>query len=307
MMTTESRVSVIVTTADERGDIVRTVRSALAQTESAAEILVADSGAVCDTKSRLAEFGEAVRWIDVESCTPGAQRNAAIRRCRGDLIALLDPQAVWQPTKLARSVAALQHAPQDDLLYTPATFLDPDGTRHGPPPPELLPTGWILDELFEEPWIVDSTAVFRKTVWERHGGFEETLTGTTGQNFFLRAARAHRFAVLPEALTEIVRPPQNPSAEEHTQNVRETAEMLHRFYTEQGGDERLDSRRAGRTLGTLCETAARLSWAEHNIPMTLRATMGAMYYHPTWRSRFFLYWVLWRTRQERARMNLTAV
>lgn len=305
-MSVEPRVSVIVTTASVAGDLRRALQSALFQTEPPFEILVAGHPDDIAARARMEDLGPAVCWIDVTERTVPAQRNAAIRRSRGELIALLDGQAAWKPTKLARSVAALVNGPQDDLVYTAAAFVDADGTRHAPPSPELLPCGWILDELFEEPWIADATVVFRKTVWERQGGFDESLTVAAGQNFYLRAARAHRFAVIPEPLTEIDRLVITPTAPQHAAHIRETAEMLHRFYDEQGGDERLDSRRARRTLGLLCEEAARLSWGEHNIPQTLRATIGAMHYRPTWRSRFFLYWVLWQTRKERASMNLTA-
>ncbi|MDP1796653.1 MAG: glycosyltransferase family A protein [Planctomycetaceae bacterium] len=299
-----SSASVIVTTAPAGGDLRQTLQSVLAQTHCAAEITVVGNDP--HHKAVVHEFGGDVRWLEVATNNVAAQRNAAIRRCHGELIALLDTHALWDPSKLARSIANLTHAPQDDIVYTPAIFIDPDGIRHAPPSPELLPCGWILDELFEEPWIADATAVFRKTVWERQGGFDEALTVISGQNFFLRAARAHRFAVIPEPLTEVFRPHATPTPAEHAVLIRETAEMLHRFYAEQGGDERLDSGRARRTLGLLCEEAARISWAEHNIPLTLRATIGALHYRPTWWSRFFLYWVLWRTRKERVGMNLAA-
>ncbi len=305
-MSAQPQVSVVLTTAEGNRDPIPSLRSAIAQTEPATEILVVGPTGEAADRVMAGEFGDRVLWLETASTHVAVQRNTALRHCRGELIALLDAHAIWNPVKLARCVATLKHAPQDDLVYTPAIFVDPDGTRHTPPSPELLPYGWILDELFEEPWIADATVVFRKTVWERQGGFDEALTVTSGQNFYLRAARAHRFAVIPEALTEIFRPAVAPSIVEHAAQIRETAEMLHRFFEDQGGDERLDSRRAYRALGLLCEEAARLSWAEHNIPLTLRATMGALHYRPTWWSRFFLYWVLWRTRKERIGMNLAA-
>ncbi len=304
-MPTNPTVSVIITTSPDPNALDRALRSVFSQTESPTEILVAGASANAAVKLIVDGCSDRVRWIECPVDTLASQRNAAIRRSQGQLIALLDPTAVWLSTKLARSVAALTLAPQDDLVYTPAVFIDPEGPRNAPPAAELLPSGWILDEIFEEPWIVDSTVVFRREVWERHGGFDESLTVAAGRNFFLRSARAHRFAVIPEPLTEVHRG--GPiSLEEHARDIRETAEMLHRFYDAQGGDERLDSRRARRALGELCEVAARLSWAEQNVPQTLRASLGAMHYHPTWRSRFFLSWVLWQTRKVRAEMGRAA-
>lgn len=296
-------VSVIISTNEPHGDVPRALQSVRAQTLLPTEIFVAGDPSHPAMQEMIRDAGNDVRWIDAPAGFVGAQRNAALRRSRGELIALLDSSAVWSPNKLERCVTALANVPEDDLVYTPAVFIDPNGTHAASPDPEFLPSGWILDKLFEEPWIVDSTVVFRRAVWERHGGFDETLTVTTGQNFYLRAARAQRFAMIPESLTDVFRAGP-PSRADEAQHVRQTAEMMHRFYAEQGGDERLDGRRSRRVLGQLCEQAARLSWEEHNIPMTLRALIGAMHYRPTWRSRLFLYWVLWRTRKERVGMVL---
>lgn len=302
-MSLSPTISVIVSTALSRSVLRQALDSIRRQSIQPTEILIAGDPDDSTLRSIVHTSGLEIRWIDALNHI-AIQRNAAIRRSQGELIALLDANSVWSPTKLARSVTTLMHSPEDDLVYSPAVMINPDGTRQNPPGAELLPHGWILDELFEEPWIVDSTIVFRRAVWERQGGFDERLTASSGQNFYLRAARAHRFAMVPDPLTEAYRDDAT-SPEVHARNVRETAEMLHRFYAEQGGDERLDGKRARRALGELCEAAARLSWDEHNIPMTLRATLGAMHYRPSWRSRLFLYWVLWRTRKERVGMVLT--
>lgn len=295
-------VSVIVTTADADGDLSRALESVRAQTQPPMEILIVGDPFHDKLIDLDDGFRERIRWIDATGSIAAA-RNAAIRRSQGDLIALLETNAVWAPEKLARCTTALAQSPDDDLVYSPAVLMSPEGTRRQPPSPADMPCGWILNELFAEPWIVDSAAMFRRQVWERHGGFDESLTVACGQNFYLRAARAHRFALVAEPLVD-VRIAGGISAAEQTRQVREVAEMLHRFYVDQGGEERLDGPRARHVMGELCEMAARLSWAEHNIPMTLRATVGAMHYRPTWRSRLFLYWVLWRTRKERVGMTL---
>lgn len=299
-------ISVIVTADETHGDLTRALESVRTQTFPATEVWIAGDASQVSTTAFDDSFRDRLRWIDVSGASTAAARNAAIRRSRGDLIALLETNAVWAPEKLARCATTLTSAPDDDLVYSPAVLISPEGTRRQPPSPEDMPCGWILNELFAEPWIVDSAAVFRRQVWERHGGFDESLTVAGGQNFYLRAARAHRFALVAEPLVD-VSVTEAISAAEQTRQVREIAEMLHRFYAEQGGEERLDSRRAHHVMGELCEMAARLSWAEHNIPMTLRATVGALHYRPTWRSRLFLYWVLWRTRKERVGMNLAPV
>lgn len=304
------QVSVIIPATAGVGDIGRAIDSALAQTLDDMEALVCGEAAARPEWPSGLDSSPTVRWIELDrslvskndssgdrqSPTCGAALNAAIRRSVGEVVALLDPTAVWSPHKLALCVRHLIDHPQDDVVYTPAVFVDRQGATHAPLPAAALPAGWILTELFEEPWIVESAAVFRRGVWERHGGFDESLTVTLGQNFFLRVGRAHRFGVISEPLTTVyTEPTSRPTLAESARQAREAGEMLHRFYREQGGDERVDRLRGRRALGAVCQQAARLTWQTGDAPQTLRALFGANEYQPHWRTRWFAAWIRWRT------------
>ncbi len=236
-----------------------------------------------------------VRSVSCTTRFPGRQWNAGIRIARGDNIALLDSATEWPADFLQQAARTMNEAPDDDVFYAPVRILEASGGVLTPVESNRLPCGWVLDELFEEPWIVPTAAVFRRNVWERHGGFDETLTITTAQNFFLRIARAHRFHPISRTVVSIDREAPCSDLREQARCVRESGEMLHRFFAEQGGDERLDRNRSRRTLAEVCTLAGNLSWQSGNRAQALRGYGAAYYYYPTWRNRLRFWWHYWRS------------
>ena len=152
-----------------------------------------------------------------------------------------------------------------------------------------------MSEPLDWPWTAPTAAGFRRKVWERHGGFDETLTVTTAQNFFLRVARAHRFRPISGTVVNIDREAPSSDPREQARRVREAGEMLHRFFAEQGGDERLDRNRSRRTLAGVCTLAGNLSWQLDDRAQALRGYIAAYYYFPTWRNRLRFWWHYWRS------------
>ena len=102
-------VSVVIPTRDRPGLLVRAVRSALAQTLSEIEVIVAIDGpeAGDGTAAGLRNAIQDPRLIIVNLPQPvgGSEaRNAGIRESRGEFIALLDDDDEWSRNKLARQV-----------------------------------------------------------------------------------------------------------------------------------------------------------------------------------------------------------
>lgn len=101
-------VSVIIPVYNGAAHLGETLRSALAQTVLPLEILVIDDGSN-DQSAALAEsFGPPIRVIRQENRGEAAARNRGIDTARGDWIAFLDADDLWEPEKLARQLAAAQ-------------------------------------------------------------------------------------------------------------------------------------------------------------------------------------------------------
>ncbi|HEU4401511.1 MAG TPA: glycosyltransferase family A protein [Candidatus Polarisedimenticolia bacterium] len=117
------RVSVIIPTYNRSTLLCEAVDSVLAQTFGDLEILVVDDGSTDDTKAIVAaRFGgsPAVRYLRRENAGPAAARNTGLRASRGELIAFLDSDDLWEKDKLRLQVAQLDEHPEAALSFCDA-------------------------------------------------------------------------------------------------------------------------------------------------------------------------------------------
>lgn len=98
--------------------------SVLAQTFTNYEIIVVNDGTpdTEDLERVLQPYRERIVYIKQENRGVSCARNTAIRAARGNLIALLDPDDMWEPEYLAVQVTAMQRDPTIDVLYSNATI-----------------------------------------------------------------------------------------------------------------------------------------------------------------------------------------
>ena len=120
-------VSVIVPTYNRAHTIERALASILAQVDEGDEIIVVDDGSVDNTRSVVAGFGEAVRYISQSNAGPGAARNRGIGSASHDLIVFLDSDDVWTPGKLDLQCALMQARPDLVMSFADLTLHYPDG------------------------------------------------------------------------------------------------------------------------------------------------------------------------------------
>ena len=121
-----------------------------------------------------------------------------------------------------------------------------------------------------------------------------------GHNFWLRVAMCHRIGLIDEPLAVRTWLKDSLTRAKKARVFRIKAEMLHRFYEEQGGQHRLDPPRARRALAKACWRAGQLARREGDWSLATRCFYGATYYGRTMRARFMLLYANW----QRARRNL---
>lgn len=106
----EPTVSVVIPCYNAQPYIDVAIESAFRQTHRPAEIIVVDDGST-DQSARIVEsFISTVpmlRLIRQANAGPSRARNTAIQASTSDLVALLDADDVWLPTKLAAQAAAM--------------------------------------------------------------------------------------------------------------------------------------------------------------------------------------------------------
>lgn len=183
-------VSVVVAVHNGERFIAEALTSVKAQDYAPLEVIVVDDGSTDATPRLLAGLGDELRVIQQARQGPAAARNHGLCLARGEMVAFLDADDVWPPGMLRRHVAYLMAHPDVDIAQGLIQQLRPGLTAPG-----------LAFEATSEPYqfINLGSAVYRRGVFERVGGFDAALWENEDTDWFFRAWEAGvTKAVLPE-------------------------------------------------------------------------------------------------------------
>lgn len=279
-------VSVIIPTYNRMDFLVQAIDSVLEQTHSDYEVLVADDGSTDGTADRLLRYGSPVRHLRLEHAgRPSATRNRALAVARGDLVAFLDDDDVWLPTKLERQVTLLQREPGVGMVYTNARFLDEDGNHSEPMfDRDRLSQGNVFDDLIAHCFIHPSTVVMRRSIGERVGWFEESLECIEDYDLWLRVSYDIPVGAVADSLTLIRR----HSSQIQHQRELQTWQNMPVVLAGVRGRCKLSIRQRLRLRRALARAHARLAEISSDPSMGRRELLRALRLNPlrrqTWRA-----------------------
>jgi len=197
-------VSVIVPAHNAEAFLDRTLASALRQTYEALEIVVVDDGSSDRTRS-IAE-GRAmrdprIRVIAQPNRGVVSARNRALEDARGELIAPLDADDVWDPTKIERQVARLlEVSDETGLVYCWWLSIDTED-RIVDRSPEWTIEGHAADLLLEVNWTGNaSVPLYRRSCIDAVGGYAIENDACEDWDLALRVSERFAVAVVPAPL-----------------------------------------------------------------------------------------------------------
>ncbi len=104
--------------------------SVLRQTYTALDVIVVDDGSTDESAEVLARYDGRVRILRQKNAGVSAARNAGILASRGEAVAFLDADDVWDHDKIAAQVERLSKAPVG-LVYCGIEFIDAQGGSLG--------------------------------------------------------------------------------------------------------------------------------------------------------------------------------
>lgn len=145
------------------------------------EIIVVDDGSKDETVAHTRALAAAsprgieIRVIAKENGGPASARNVGIREATGDLIAFLDADDLWLPSKLVRQMEALETTPGALMAYSDSLYFRATGIYHPPGLREDKRAGGDIFELLvlEGNVIPQLTVVARRdalmAIAEEHG------------------------------------------------------------------------------------------------------------------------------------------
>lgn len=212
-------VSIVMPTFNRLELLPATVESVLEQTMRQWELIVVDDGSDRDTISYLESLtaDRRVRLVRLEhSGNPGAVRNAAIALACAPLLAFLDSDDLWLPTKLDRQVAELRAHPECGWSYTAFAIVDAEGlplaserqrrwVPHG---------GDIFTQTVRTTASIRLPSVLARTNLVRDAGaFDEAIDCSEDYDLWMRLALRSPICVVDEPLVRVRRHAGNSTRE----------------------------------------------------------------------------------------------
>ena len=268
-------VSVVIPTYNRAALVGEAIESALAQTHRDLEVIVVDDGSTDDTPKHVARVSDPrVRFLCRPHAGVAAARNAGIAAAAGEVVAFLDSDDLWKPTKLETELAALERHPaaagifsdlekRDGATFVPsfmrrtqifARLLRRLGDRAATDG-ILLPSRTLYLCLLREVPIKTPALSIRRSALQRMGGFDERWTSSEDWEFLLRLVREHSLVYLDVPLA-VIRV--SPDSLRRGDQERGELAMLHLLARERRRASDPEMRRAAGA--GIVERAKHLSW-----------------------------------------------
>jgi glycosyltransferase involved in cell wall biosynthesis len=181
-MTPESTplVSVIIITYNREKYLTAALQSVFDQDYANREVILVDDGSTDSTPAIAESFEGQVRYVQMPHRGIPAARNEGVRQARGQLIAFLDSDDLWEPEKLSFQVRHLQEHPDCDICFGMLRrFLEPGASL----PPGLRMESVNADQVSMSVCV----GLIRREVFERVGEFDENFAVGEDTDWMARA------------------------------------------------------------------------------------------------------------------------
>lgn len=183
--------SIVIACYNSSSTIVETLESALAQTIRDFEIIVVDDGSTDDGPdkiSKLAKTEPRLTLIRQSNAGVSASRNRGVRASRGEYVAFLDADDLWDPSYLATHKHRLDSDASLGVSFSVARYIDAKGEDTGQISRPKLIDLHPAEILATNPCTTCSAIVVRRSVIDEVGMFDVTLRRAEDQEWLFRVA-----------------------------------------------------------------------------------------------------------------------
>ena len=276
-------VSVIMPAYNAELYIAESIESALKQTLKALEVIVVDDGSNDKTVEIAESFGKRVRVFRQKNGGAATARNYAVNQARGDWIAFLDSDDLWNSEKIETQIS---NCPNMVWSHTNYVFIGSghDGTVKSS---ERAPQygGNVLSNLVINNFIGTSTVIMRRETFLELGGFDESLRAIQDWDLWLRAASKYELGYIPQTHAKY-----RVHAASTSRSARKTLpnhlEVINNTFAKGGAGEAIPNLKS-HALANSYGVCSLIAEESHDTWFALRCALWALLYQPgsLWRWR----------------------
>ncbi|MEY4377199.1 MAG: hypothetical protein RJB26_1749 [Pseudomonadota bacterium] len=185
-----------------RAFIEEAVESILTQDFRDLELIVIDDGSSDWNYAELEQRDSRVRVLRLEGRGVSFARNTGIAAARGRYVAFLDADDFWFPGKLGAQIRYFEQHPEAGVVFGAFLRWSPDESGRFAPGKHLAHdcshvstaaparSGWLYSRLLQGLLVGMNTAVVRRELLERIGGFDTSRRLGEDYELWLRASQA---------------------------------------------------------------------------------------------------------------------
>jgi glycosyltransferase involved in cell wall biosynthesis len=195
-------VSVLIPNHNYARYLKKTIDSVISQSHPDIEIIVIDNGSTDNSREVLEAYGTRIKAIFQPDLGQAQARNNGLSKATGDLIALLDADDYWEPTKIERQIRLISNDYQ--FVYSGMRQFESDSNS----------TIRVITPVFKDDCRLyflkhpsrsivpggESSAIFTRSLIDEVGNFNTALNSASGRDFFRRCSAKTNFDFVSEGL-----------------------------------------------------------------------------------------------------------
>ncbi len=266
-MASAPSVSIVIPAYNSAATIERALQSAIGQTYTPYNIIVVDDRSTDSTRSIVQRYESAgVQLIPLEHrLGAGGARNSGIKMATGELVAFLDSDDEWLPTKLQEQVDLIRQFPEASFVACASNLISSSGEDLGDlykdHPVTTGSEAWKALLAFN--FIATPTVLARRELLIELSGFNEHLKIGEDQDLWIRLAMVGELAYVHRSLVRVHARHNSLSAWSLADLLTYTLPMIERHVVQQRS--RLTEKERRRILGERLGRLGRVAYAHGEV------------------------------------------
>ncbi|MCD6517781.1 MAG: glycosyltransferase family 2 protein [Candidatus Aminicenantes bacterium] len=163
------------------------------------ELIVIDDGSTDETRRVVDSYESEIKYTFKPHRGVSSARNLGLKLSKGDFIAFLDSDDIWKKEKIRLQMQYMKAHPEAVVCCTQETWIR-NGAFVNPRKKHRKHSGWIFDKVLPLCLLSLSSALFRRSLFDEIGVFDEDLPACEDYDLGIRLAHKYPVVFLNEPL-----------------------------------------------------------------------------------------------------------